>query len=85
MEQNIINKKIHLIILGQDASILDESSEAAQRTRSYAKSFSGISVYVFAKKIPQKKAKYDNVFVIGFSTLLKSLFSFLNFEIHFLF
>lgn len=78
MEQDIINKKIHLVILGQDASILDESSEAAQRTRSYAKSFSGISVYVFARKIPQNKARYDNVFVTGFSTLLKSFFSFVQ-------
>lgn len=73
MEESLNNKKIHLVILGQDASILDESSEAAHRMRMYGESFEGISVYVFAKKIQKKKNTYKNIFVSGFSTFLEFL------------
>lgn len=78
MEQNIVNKQIHLVILGQDASILDESSESAYRTGIYAESFAGISVYIFAKKIPKKVSAYKNVFVFGFSTVAQSLLAFIQ-------
>lgn len=78
MEESLINKKIHLVILGQDASILDESSESAQRTSIYAQSFSAINVYVFAKKVPKKESKYNNVSVFGSSTILESLFTFIR-------
>lgn len=78
MEANIIDKKVHLVILGQDASILNESSEAAQRTSVYAQSFSTINVYVFAKKVPKRESKYNNVSVFGSSTILKSLFTFIR-------
>lgn len=78
MEKNLINKKIHLVILGQDASILDESSEAAQRTGIYAQSFNAINVYVFAKKISKKESKYKNISVFGFSTIQASIFAFIQ-------
>lgn len=78
MEANLIDKKVHLVILGQDASILDESSESAQRTSVYAQSFSAINVYVFAKKVPKKESKYNNVYVFGSSTILESLFTFIR-------
>lgn len=78
MEANIIDKKVHLVLLGQDASILNESSEAAQRTSAYAQSFSTINVYVFAKKVPKKESKYNNVSVFGSSTILESLFTFIR-------
>ncbi len=78
MQTNIIDKKVHLVILGQDASILDESSEAAQRTSVYAQSFSTINVYVFAKKVPKKESKYNNVSVFGSSTILESLLIFIR-------
>ena len=75
MEESLNNKKIHLVILGQDASILDESSEAAYRMRMYAESFESINVYIFAKKIQKKRNVYENVFVSGFSTVIESLFA----------
>jgi hypothetical protein len=78
MEANLIDKKVHLVLLGQDASILDESSEAAQRTSAYAQSFSAINVYVFAKKVPKKESKYNNISVFGSSTILESLFAFIQ-------
>lgn len=75
MEEIIENKKLHLIILGQDASLLDESSQAAQRTKVYSRFFSGINVYVFARKIIGNKKEYSNVSVFGFSTILQSLYA----------
>lgn len=75
MEQNIKNKHLHLIIIGQDASILDESSESAYRMSKYAESFAGMNVYIFAKKIQKKENTYKNVFVFGASTLFQSIYA----------
>lgn len=73
MENVVKNKQLHLVMLGQDAALLDESSEAAHRTSLYAKSFVGINAYVFAKKISKKSTTYNNVFVFGFSNIRESL------------
>lgn len=73
MEQNIKNKQIHLVMLGQDGSLLSEASEAMERTLAYASHFSGIYAYVFAKKILQREVTNKNVSVVGFSTLLRSI------------
>jgi glycosyltransferase involved in cell wall biosynthesis len=76
MEQNIKNKNMHLVMLGQDASLLSESSEAMERTLAYGEYFSGIHAYVFAKKILQQRVTNKNVSVVGFSTLFQALVGF---------
>ena len=60
-------------MLGQDAALFDQYSEAVDRTVAYADSFSGIHAYVFAKKISRRESVYKNVSVVGFSTLLQSV------------
>ena len=76
MEQNIKNKNIYLVMLGQDGGLLSEASEAMERTLVYGEHFSGIHAYVFAKRISQKRISNKNVFVVGFSTVIGSVFGF---------
>ncbi len=76
MEQNIKNKNIYLVMLGQDGALLSESSEAMERTLAYAEHFSGIHAYVFARKISRREGAQKNLFIRGFSTLSQSISGF---------
>ena len=75
MENVIKNKQLYLVMLGQDAALLDESSEIARRTSLYAKSFVGINAYVFAKNIPKKTATYSTVSVLSFSNTIEVFYA----------